>query len=170
MHRVMGGNVMAAWYSTCGVVDVSDDFYPQPAAEGGVPRDVTMIVHRDKQVVGSYVCGNGAATGTKCGAIESKHFDPYGGSQHEWSPTFVRVDYKEPLTDPSNDKGAPWARGTHAYGIEVTTAYDIGEDNYDPIYMPLNYASELSSHGTYAAPIIVNRQDPSGPGCTLSVP
>jgi hypothetical protein len=160
------GHVDAQWHSACGVYDVSDDFHVcSNFADPACVRDVAATVHRDNQVIGSWVCKYGMTTHQTCGTIQSKNFDPFDPF-HSFSPTFVRVDGGNIQLANSGDSGGPWFSGNNAYGILKGAP---GEDVKDAIYTPINYITELTIGG-FVGQVSVNTGDPSGPGCTLCLP
>jgi hypothetical protein len=155
-----GGSHDVQWHKTCGVHDVSDDFYIcAPASDAACVRDATGTVHRNNQVIGTFVRKFGRTTQDTAGTIESKTFCPVV-PPFEYSPTFVRVAAPDgnPLALPG-DSGGPWFVNGNAYGILKGAP---GDDLDDSFYMPINYITDLF--------LRVNTTDPAGPGCTICNP
>jgi hypothetical protein len=157
--QLLGGHHDVQWHSTCGIHDVSDDFYKcSPFTDPACLQDVAATVHRNNQVIGAVVKKFGWRTDVTDGTIHSKNFCPVDPFV-EYEPTFIRVTAGSTRFGYFGDSGAPVFSNGNAYGILKGAPPDNINDG---VYMPINYVSDLF--------IQVNTSDPSGPGCTICDP
>lgn len=94
---------------------------------------------RSNQALGASVCHYGISTGYTCGFIISKKYAP--SYVNNPNPTFIRVhNYDNVDLSQGGDSGGPWYSGQAAWGIH---SGHPGSDDYDALYMAINYISSL---------------------------
>lgn len=75
---------------------------------------ITASKGRAGQAVGEYVCRHGRVTGYQCGYIRTTSLKPANVNDIAFSPTWIAVG---PMYGVGGDSGAPFFKGSTAYGI-----------------------------------------------------
>lgn len=129
VYGVTGGDWDVQWHSTPG-------YTPTNLVWNGVNYvSITGLTYRGSQFVGEFVCKNGRVTGYGCGYIRSTTFAPSSISNP--NATWVTVG-SSTIYGEGGDSGAPFWKGSSAYGILHGIYYDYGYGEYRLVYMPID--------------------------------